>query len=235
MLDQKFWAKYFKVYDILNIVIPYQELMAELEKELDLKANDIVLDVGSGTGNFINRIKNKYLKVVGIDNSEEGIKITKSKNNNFELFFHDINKKLPFSDGYFTKIVSNNTIYTLNREQQKKVLSEIYRILKPGGKFVISNVKKGFSPVKIYIDHILKSIKKEGIIRTVILFFSLIIPTLKMFYYNVKIKNSGLSNQYNFFDLGEQKKILQEIGFLNISKDKLVYSNQAIMNSCYKL
>ena len=56
-----------------------------------------------------------------------------------------------------------------------------------------------------------------------------------MFYYNVKIKNSGLSNQYNFFDLGEQKKILQEIGFLNISKDKLVYSNQAIMNSCYKL
>ena len=38
MLDEKFWAKYFKVYDVLNLCIPYQELMAELEKELDLNS-----------------------------------------------------------------------------------------------------------------------------------------------------------------------------------------------------
>ena len=50
-LDEKFWEKYFKVYDVLNVVIPYKELMAELEKELDLKQDDVVLDVGSGTGN----------------------------------------------------------------------------------------------------------------------------------------------------------------------------------------
>ena len=45
MLDQKFWAKYFKVYDILNIVIPYQELLSELERELDLNNDDVEITI----------------------------------------------------------------------------------------------------------------------------------------------------------------------------------------------
>jgi len=65
MLDQKFWAKYFKVYDILNIVIPYQELLSELERELDLNNDDVVLDVGSGTGNLMFRIKGRCKKIIG--------------------------------------------------------------------------------------------------------------------------------------------------------------------------
>lgn len=234
MLDQNFWAKYFKVYDILNIVIPYQELMAELEKELDLDQEDIVLDIGSGTGNLMLITKGRCKKVIGLDFSEEGIKIHKSKDPLAEVILCDITKKIPFSDSYFSKVVSNNTIYTLNHEQQKNALSEIRRVLKPGGKFVVSNVRKGFSPVKIYIDHILKSIKKRGAIKTIASFFILSAPTLKMFYYNAKIKNSGLSKQYNFFVPGEQKRILENSGFVNVSQEKFVYSDQAIMNNCYK-
>lgn len=53
MFDSTFWKQYFTVYDALNLAAPYQELMAELEKELELKPDDIVLDVGSGTGNLL--------------------------------------------------------------------------------------------------------------------------------------------------------------------------------------
>ena len=234
MLNEKFWEKYFKVYDVLNIVIPYQELMIKLEKELSLKQDDIILDVGSGTGNLMIRIKDKCKKVIGLDFSEEGIKIHKSKDSTTGAILCDITQKFPFSDNYFSKIVSNNTIYTLNQEQQKNTLSEIRRVLKPGGKLVVSNVIKGFSPIKIYIDHISKSIKKEGVAKTITSFFVLLSPTLKMFYYNTKIKNSGLSKQYNFFNPGEQKRILENSGFVNVSQEKFVYSNQAIMDSCYK-
>ena len=120
MLNQKFWAKYFKVYDILNIVIPYQELLYELERELDLNSNDVVLDVGSGTGNLMFKIKGKCKKIIGLDFSEEGIKIHKLKDPQAEVLFCDITQKIPFSDGYFSKIVSNNVIYTLNDIDQKK-------------------------------------------------------------------------------------------------------------------
>lgn len=30
MLDTKFWEKYFKAYDVLNVLIPYQELKNEV-------------------------------------------------------------------------------------------------------------------------------------------------------------------------------------------------------------
>lgn len=233
-VDEKFWAKYFKVYDVLNVVIPYQGLMQELEKELDLQASDVVLDVGSGTGNFILKIKNKCKKIIGVDFSEHGLKIHKTKDPEAEHMILDITQEFPFSDNYFSKIVSNNVIYTLNKNQQISALQEIFRILKPGGRFVISNVKEGFSPMEIYVNHIKESIKRFGVLRTSIIFFRLLIPTVKMFYYNQKIKNSGASKSYNFFAINQQKKILEEAGFFNVSQDKLVYSNQAVMNSCYK-
>jgi GNAT superfamily N-acetyltransferase len=35
MLAEHFWKRYFKVYDTLNYLIPYQKLLQELEKELE--------------------------------------------------------------------------------------------------------------------------------------------------------------------------------------------------------
>ena len=235
MLNEKFWEKYFKVYDVLNIIEPYQKLMEELENELGLKNNDIVLDVGSGTGNLMTKIKNKCKKTIGIDYSKEGQKIHRTKDRLAEIYLCDITKKFPFSDNYFSKIVSNNTIYTLTSEQQDSVLSEIYRVLMPKGKFVISNVKKGYSPIKIYSRHILQSIKKIGFSKTIFLILKMLIPTLKMFYYNAIIKKSGGTNHYYFLSQDEQKKLLKKSGFTKISKTKYVYADQAVMNSCYKL
>ncbi len=87
MLNEKFWEKYFKVYDILNIVIPYQELMDQLEKELDLNQEDIVLDVGSGTGNLMIKLRGKCKKIIGLDFSDAGIKIHKNKDPLAEVIF----------------------------------------------------------------------------------------------------------------------------------------------------
>ncbi|MEK7664836.1 MAG: class I SAM-dependent methyltransferase [Patescibacteria group bacterium] len=79
MLDQKFWEEYFKVYDVLNIVVPYQELMTALENEFDLSHDDIVLDVGSGTGNLMIKINGKCKRAIGLDFSEAGINIKNGK------------------------------------------------------------------------------------------------------------------------------------------------------------
>jgi len=234
MLDEKFWEKYFRVYDVLNIVIPYQELMRKLEKELDLKSDDIVLDVGSGTGNLIVRIKDKCKEIIGVDYSQEGIEIHKLKDPAAKVILHDITKRFPFPDNYFSKVVSNNTIYTLTKRQQLRMLSEIYRVMRPGGKFVISNVKKDYSPLEIYFNHISKNIKEQGFLKAVFLIIKMIIPTLKMFYYNNKIRKSGLTNYYHFLTLKEQKVLLRKAGFKNISEARYVFANQAFLNSAYK-
>jgi ubiquinone/menaquinone biosynthesis C-methylase UbiE len=52
MLTHTFWNRYFKVYDVLNYVIPYQELLKEIVKEVEVKEGDLILDAGVGTGNL---------------------------------------------------------------------------------------------------------------------------------------------------------------------------------------
>lgn len=235
MLDQNFWEKYFIVYDILNISIPYQELMKDLKSELNLDLDDVFLDVGSGTGNFMISIDGKCRKLTGIDYSKEGIKIHKSKNPNADVILCDIKERLPFNGNNFSKVISNNVIYTLNVDQQRQILREIYRILKPNGKFVISNVIKNFSPFKIYWYHLKKSFETKGFLDTVYLIFQMIYPTIKMFYYNALIRRNTSANDYHFFSSEEQKKSLLDAGFKNISETKYSYADQAIINSAYKL
>jgi len=50
MLDEKFWQKYFRSYDILNKAIPYQELLRDIVEATSVKDGDRIFDAGSGTG-----------------------------------------------------------------------------------------------------------------------------------------------------------------------------------------
>lgn len=235
MLNQEFWSKYFKVYDVLNFVIPYQNLLSSLEQELSLSEKDILLDVGSGTGNLMQFLNKKCGNIAGVDFSDEGINIHREKNPTANIILHDITKRLPFDDDFFTKVVSNNTIYTLEKENQFFVMSEIYRVLKPGGKVVISNVKKDFSPFLIYKKHIEQSCRKNGSWATLFAALKMIFPTLKMLFYNKKIKDSGITEKYNFMDFKEQKDLLIKSGFVKVSDGKFVYANQAILTTGYKI
>jgi len=234
MLNAKFWKKYFKVYDVLNELIPYQELSNLIVSELDIKKGEEVLDAGSGTGNIALKVKEKGAIVSGIDISKEGIDIHRKKDSSAKLIVGDVAQPLPYSDDAFDKICSNNTLYTIPRENRKQIFVEFYRILKPGGKIVISNVIEGFSPRAIYFDHIKKETKQKGIFFTFWRILFLVVPTIKIFYYNHLITKEGAVGKYDFFKPEEQKEQLQVSGFVNVSPDTKTYSDQAILNSAFK-
>ena len=235
MFDDKFWHDYFKVYDILNVVIPYRELLGTVCDELGIKRGEKILEAGSGTGNLALEIKRRGGDVVSIDNSKEGIKRHILKDAAAKVVFGDLTKKLPFPDNYFDKICSNNTLYTILVSERNAVMKEFYRILKPGGKIVISNLAKNYSPLKIYFGHIKKSIKYGGLLYTIKNIAELIVPTIKMFYYNFLIKKQNKGNNFSFFDTNEQKELLRVSSFTNISENKKIFSDQAVMNCGFKL
>ncbi len=233
-LDSQFWKKYFTVYDTLNNLIPYQNLIQTIIKHAQPNPEDKILDAGSGTGNLAVKIEKGGAVVYGIDISKEGVEMHKSKKPKGEVIVGSITDPLPFPDNYFDKIVSNNVLYTIPRFKREFVYKELYRVLKPGGVIVISNIKKGFKPVKIYSDHIKESIKSYGYIYTIKQIIKFIIPTLKIFYYNFLIKKENKSGGYDFFEPEEQKKYLEKAGFVDISPDIPTYSNQAILNYARK-
>jgi ubiquinone/menaquinone biosynthesis C-methylase UbiE len=230
MLDNNFWKKYFKTYDLLNRAIPYQEVLNDIYHEARPKKGQMVLDAGSGTGNLSLIMSQSGAKVIGLDFSREGIKLHQKKDPSAEVIHGDLTKKLPFQDESFDCIVSNNVIYTLDKKLRRMVFAEFYRILKKGGVIVVSNIHKGFSPAQIFKEHLKRHLKEHGIIKTLIDLSILGSSVIRMFYYNYLIKKEHSSGSYDFMDEGDQSRLLVESGFKLRGKTRITYARQAYLD-----
>lgn len=111
----------------------------------EIKEGDVVVDLGSGAGNdaFIARsIVGSSGRVIGIDMT--GAMIEKARLNNEKMGYDNVEFRLgeiehmPLEDGIADVVVSN---CVLNLVPDKKgAFSEVFRILKTGGSFSISDI-----------------------------------------------------------------------------------------------
>jgi ubiquinone/menaquinone biosynthesis C-methylase UbiE len=98
--------------------------------DLDSK---IALDVGCGQGKYVQYLTHKVKNVVGIDFSFKNIKNTLNLKYNKNALNSD-GKYIPFKSNIFDICYCINVIHHLtSREAQKKVIDEMFRVVKPGG------------------------------------------------------------------------------------------------------
>jgi len=142
-----------------------------------LKEGDIVLDLGAGAGfdAFLAASKvGKTGKVIGVDMTPE--MVARAKENarkgghaNIEFKLGEI-ESLPINENSIDVVISNCVI-NLSPDKEK-VFKEALRVLKPGGRLMVSdlvlvkdlpdNIRKS---VELYIGCIAGAVKKEDYIR----------------------------------------------------------------------
>ena len=145
----------------------------------DLVKNKKVLDAACGTGYGTALLAQSAERVFGIDISKEAISYAESNYSAKNVNFAVANiEKLPFESDFFDVVVSFETIEHVDTQKQEKFLSEVKRILKKDGIFIISTPNKevyknrvknhfhlsefSFDDFKSFLEKCFKSIKFFG-------------------------------------------------------------------------
>ena len=131
-------------YDNLNRVISFGIDIKWRKKVLKIVAKSnpkIILDIATGTGDLaILLAQTNAEKIIGLDISAGMLEVGKKKiaaknmTNTIEMILGD-SENMPFDDDYFDAITV--AFGVRNFENLEKGLSEILRVLKPNGVFVI--------------------------------------------------------------------------------------------------
>lgn len=196
-------------YDGLNRVISFGIDVKWRKKVVTLVGNtnpDAVLDIATGTGDLaINLTKTGAKKIVGLDLSEGMLAVGRKKireknlSEQIEMVQGD-SEALPFEDGSFDAITV--AFGVRNFEDLEKGLSEIYRVLKPGGIFVVLETSV---PTKFPF--------KQGYH----FYTRNLLPVIGKLFSKDKVAYSYLSESAAAFPYGENfNNILRKIGFTNV-------------------
>lgn len=192
----------------LGIDVSWRKKVVKLVGENNPKQ---ILDIATGTGDLaIMMASLKPDRIVGLDISAGMLEVGKQKvakanlSKTIEMIVGD-SEKMPFEDNTFDAITVSFGVR--NFENLDKGLTEINRVLKPNGKFVILETsnptkfpfKQGY---KIYTNYIL--------------------PIIGKIFSKDKVAYSYLSESANHFPFGEAlNNILEKNGFKN-AEDKPV-------------
>ena len=109
----------------------------------DFMSGQKILDAACGEGGGSCLLSKEANEVFGIDLREGALEYAKKSCDSKNIKFIAGNVvKLPFEENFFDGAVSFETIEHLNESDQETFLSELNRVVKPGGKIIISTPDK---------------------------------------------------------------------------------------------
>jgi ubiquinone/menaquinone biosynthesis C-methylase UbiE len=114
-----------------------------------------VLDVGCGTGKTLWLLRQKCdpsVELCGLEPSKDMYKQAKSYLGSQARLVQGVAQELPYPDNSFDWVISTQVLHHLAGVEKKKMLAEMYRVLKPGGTVVVSDWGRPATPLGRFLD-----------------------------------------------------------------------------------
>ncbi len=132
--------------------------MRRIISQIALKPDVVLLDIGCGAkAIFLNSIKDRIYKGYGID-----AKDCQCADEKIALTSYRIEKELPYADNSFDVVVMLAVLEHL--EYPEAVISEISRVLKPGGQLILTVPSWLAKPVLEFMAYKLSIINADSIL-----------------------------------------------------------------------
>jgi len=147
--------------------IAFRNRVYFIVKELDVKPKDKILECGCGRGFHLNILRElSRATLYGIDINRKHLQIAKK-----QLAKKDVKIKyasvyaLPFKDKFFDKVLLSEVLEHL--EDEDKALQEIRRVLKPGGRLIITVPNESYpflwDPINKTLEKVFNTHIKRGL------------------------------------------------------------------------
>ena len=133
MSEKANFSNIYKFYDLINTVLTLGFDKSWREKAVDNLIGTTVLDLGSGTGAAFDQLLN--YETTAIDPDKKMLALNTFKNKVLGSA-----ENLPFEDNSFDNVFCS--FVWRNVSDTNKALDEVYRVLKPGGRFVLLDMTR---------------------------------------------------------------------------------------------
>ncbi len=133
MSEKANFSNIYKFYDLINSVLTLGFDKSWRSKASSHVTGTRVLDLGSGTGAAFQQLQN--FDVTAVDPDEKMLEL-----NEFSNKVIGGAENLPFPDNSFDSIYCAFVWRNIN--EPKKGMDEVYRVLRPGGKFILLDMTR---------------------------------------------------------------------------------------------
>lgn len=220
---RKIFSEVPETYELVNHILTFglDIFWRKKAAQIAVQGNgNMWLDVCSGTGemaSYLKRLAPKNTKVFACDFSFPMIQEALKKKEASEITFmvSDINS-LPFPDHSFDLVTISFAVRNINLDREKflRVLQEINRVLKPGGRFVAVETSQPKSELirKLFHTYVRLAVKPIGQLisgsKSAYVYLSSTIP--------------------RFYPAEEFAQIIKQAGFREVSHKPLLFGVTAI-------
>ena len=137
MSEKANFSNIYKFYDLINTVLTLGFDKSWRDKAVSNLIGNTVLDLGSGTGAAFDQLLN--YETIAIDPDKKMLEL-----NTFENKVLGSAEDLPFDDNSFDNVFCS--FVWRNVSDTNKALQEVYRVLRPGGKFILLDMTRPKNP-----------------------------------------------------------------------------------------